>query len=157
MVVDFSAMFKDIRESMNIKEELYTREIRDFTNSDSIDIGFLDYGEGRIKLEQLDNEMRDRVLRVDGTKVYLYVTDDILGSGRYHIAWCSTIRGMYRGNRIGPYVVSRRTDCFSSAGYKLHICKNCLTALDFNGYKGVSSAERNKIFDEFNIRHFLTQ
>ncbi len=151
MSADFSSMFKDIRKSMGIKETLFIREGGDYTSSIGIDLSYLDAFEAEIKLSQLDPEQSDRILRIAKANVYMYVNDNRL-NGRYHIAWCSTLRGAYKEKKAGQFVISRRLDKIDDRD----ICKNCLSALNFEGYRNAPHLERNRIWNEFDLSKFMT-
>lgn len=81
---------------------------------------------------------------------------------RYHVADCQTLREMHARGQYERYVVTNdKSGDFrldgpggESMNARLSICKNCLTYLNYRGYKTNSRAQ-GKIFDTFSLDAFF--
>jgi len=119
---------------------------------------------------------KDRTLLYEGRRVLVYIRDQWLGHDgqprgyRYHVADCQTLQRMREQQRFGRYVATTRQDGYfvvnlldrglegpveSNVEYKLEVCRNCLSELDWEGYTRVSSARRTAIRNAFSPAEFL--
>lgn len=111
-----------------------------------------------------------------GKRVLLYIQDQPLyyyteGANNYkfHITWCKTLEKMHRQHKYDKYVVSTNTEGMFSIrlvdGTKvvkrvvepLHVCKNCLNALNWHGYANANREERNRIYENFSLEEFFEE
>ena len=110
----------------------------------------------------------DSTIAINGERVLIYIRDvGSFGSRpKFHIAYCSTLKGMVAGNRGDRYVVSKRTDGIFqinvNTGYAgvqtehvpLNVCKNCLAKLRYKGYRQYGR-DWNKIYHNFKLDEFF--
>lgn len=117
------------------------------------------------------------VLSVEGRQVLLYIPDhhrnisDALSDGikgkRFHIADCKTLDDMRNRGRFERYIVTNnlsglfRIHGIDALGHevsgeaRLHVCKNCLSALNYQGYEYLTGPSRNKLHRKFSIPEFF--
>ena len=163
--IDFSRIFMGIRSKMNITE--ITR-IGSTINSN------FNWQELEISADDI-NLTYDLdgipILRYKGEKVLLYIKDQAVYTKyeteyKFHIAGCRTLINMSNKGQYNKYVVSRRqSNIFPvriikngkvyEENKELHVCKNCLTALNYHGYKNANKKERNEIYISFSIQEFF--
>ena len=129
------------------------------------------------ELERHDNG----ALSLDGKSVIIHISDTqklafylrdkrlkIKGEDKYpkfHFNWCSTVQDMEEKGRFERYVATRkrnglfRVQAEDKPGFlediKLFVCRNCLKAINHEQYNQVSSDERTKIVEKFDIGEFL--
>ena len=128
-----------------------------------------------ITLDELDIE--NGLLSVQGRQILLYIPDqgrniaDALDDGikgrRFHVADCKTLRSMRDQNRFERYVVTNDlSGNFKVHGVdiygtdqggitNLHVCMNCLSALNYSGYTYKTKPGRTKIHRNFSIEEFF--
>lgn len=85
---------------------------------------------------------------------------------KFHVANCSTLQDMKRKDEFKKYKFETRRDgkfCVSFPGHpdqivecELHVCKNCLTELNYKNFVDRRS-EQNKIRDSFNLEEFYRE
>lgn len=115
----------------------------------------------------------DGTFSFQGRRVILHIRDiQPYGTNftlpKYHLANCDTLQKMWQKNKGGKYVVATRTDgtflmkfsfdggaTWESKDQRLDVCKNCLTALDWDGYSNVPMAKRPSIFSAFQLSEFF--
>lgn len=124
----------------------------------------------------------DGTLEYEGRKVVVYIRDQYVPSDsnreqlcKFHVADCVTLQGMRQSNRYERYVVTTRTDgkfivnFLGESWYRdkeeeverrLYVCKNCLSRLNYNGYKsygysGYGQRKKNAIRESFDLREFF--
>jgi len=114
----------------------------------------------------LDVDRGDLTVLGDGTfalkdrRVLVYIRDvhsighsDVLP--KYHLANCSALRRMHAAGRSARYQVATRIDGlfrihlidgnrWTASDKRLHVCKNCLHELSFNGYDAQQMSEKDK-------------
>ena len=103
-------------------------------------------------------------------KVLVYIRDQIYRRNfeyKFHITNCRTLIEAQQSRRYGRYVVSIKTDGMFSINIrrgswteedkeqKLHVCKNCLGALNYKGYRGASERAKGEIYRGFSIEEYL--
>ena len=173
---DFSndAHYNSLREQMGAELISWNPD----GNWTSIDLGNLLITTGvDLNLEQIEPD-RDRTLVINGQKVVVYIRDqyrprdsDPEGLCRFHIADCSTLQQMRRQNRYQRYVAATRRDGLFIVNFlgdfgegtrednvecELYVCKNCLTRLNYNGYRRRrGGSERVNIWRRFDLREFF--
>lgn len=95
--------------------------------------------------------------------------DDLNNYPRFHIAWCKTLNQMHKDKKYERYVVSQRNDGIfllnkSVSGrivekdieLPLRICKNCLSALNYNNYKlNKLDIQKDDAVKNFKVHEFL--
>ncbi|WP_116688783.1 HNH endonuclease [Pelagibaculum spongiae] len=118
------------------------------------------------------------VLSVKGRQVLLFISDhghrvasilaDSAKGNRFHIADCSTLQEMRRGNRFERYHVTNNlsgefevfgTDQFKGkmeGKAKLNVCKNCLNQLNYKRSANLAVPERNRLVQEFDVGEFFS-
>lgn len=129
-----------------------------------------------IQLENLDIEQG--LLGYRGRQVLLFIPDHgtraesvINGQAdgnKYHVAECRTLDDMRAKKRFSRYKatynVSGDFEIFGESPFgsgpvvgnaRLSVCKNCLTMLNYKGYKTDSGA-RARVFNSFDIAEFLS-
>jgi len=120
----------------------------------------------------------NRVLGFAGRPVLLYIKDTrqdrevLLGNPektkRFHVADCDTLETMRHKGRFGRYVATNNTsgvfrvDAMDPRTRErreieapLRVCRNCLEALDFQGYRAASLDRRHAIWREFSLAEFF--
>jgi len=133
--------------------------------------------ESGIDIDLKDIEFREGILSYHGRQVLLYIPDQgrnivsVLENAekgrRYHVADCSTLKQMRDSNRFDRYVVTNKiTGTFKINGLdyetgkqregdaELKVCKNCLKALNYDGYAS-NTRNRSNIFQDFRIDTFF--
>jgi len=128
-----------------------------------------------IDLSELDDsKSHGGLLGYKGAQVLLYIRDhtskdlDVVlrnpGKGnRFHVAYCSTLRKMKREERFGRYVATNDvsgefdlTEISSGetreARGALHVCRNCLNFLNYDGYRNDKAA----VFSRFELSFFFS-
>lgn len=127
------------------------------------------------------------LLSLKGEQVVLYIKDtqsslwtlqnDPEQSKRYHVAECETLRDMRSKGRFERYVVTNRTDGTFLVDWldretrergeteaALKVCRNCLKALNYRGYKSARDGHsgpngqaetKSEIWSEFSISNFM--
>ena len=123
-----------------------------------------------INLEDL--ESFDNLLSYKGRQVLLYIPDQgnridnvLLNSQngtRFHVADCKTLQEMKSKKRFDRYIVTNNlSGIFNINGInfngeeinetsRLHVCKNCLSLLNYKNYK-----QNRRVFDEFKLEDFF--
>ena len=164
--------FKWLRQQMHIP--------RDYPVDFSVDVGLTERDWDDILLKGLeitsddeDFEILDDGFAYQGRRVLVYIRDQLAqyrdqNSGyRYHLTWCRTLESMNNRGRFKKYVVSTNTDGYFQINYvsdsrvvektvePLHVCKNCLSTLNWKGYQGRSWPEKDRIFEEFDLEEFF--
>ncbi|MGL5902503.1 MAG: HNH endonuclease [Cetobacterium sp.] len=109
-----------------------------------------------------------------GQKMLVYIRDfigdyvkderDRSSLPKFHIAWCKTLDKMHKDKKYERYVVSQRNDGIfllnktmngkvvkKNIELELLVCKNCLQALNYKGYR----YNKEKVFNNFKIKDFL--
>lgn len=132
-------------------------------------------GEGGIEISLDEIEYNDALLSYRGRQVLLYIQDhqgradaaleDGTQGRKYHVAECSTLQKMRDQGRFERYVVTNdMTGDFYITGYdyetrklveghtRLKVCRNCLQALNYKGYKSDSN---KSAFSQFSIEEFF--
>lgn len=143
----------------------------------------LDAEELRRKLnsiEGIEADIHEILTSPDGTfeykghKVLVYIRDQYFNPKypnseyKFHIATCRTMEDAFASGRSERYVVSTRTDGRFQVNVReiytqrllgenqikeLHVCKNCLHRLRYNGYQSHSAGRR--IYDQFTLSDFF--
>lgn len=135
-----------------------------------------------LTLDELDLVGPGRPLRVGGEPVFLYIRDvrlrhDSVAEAirhpedytRFHLVDCETLQEMRRTNRFERYVVTNRyrgplrvflrdeaTGQVHEAEMELRVCRNCLKALDWEGYvSGRPGKPKKDIWLGFSREAFL--
>ena len=116
-------------------------------------------------------------LNTKGRKVAVYIRDQYVPSDanreelcKFHVADCVTLQKMKRSNRYERYVVTTRTDGKFIVNFlvgnwyrdkkeeverRLYVCKNCLSRLNYNGYRRRGYSGQNAIRNYFDLRAFF--
>ncbi len=138
---------------------------------DPIDI---DLAEG-IEIELKDVAVESGLLDYKGRQILLYIQDhggnvqvalqDGSSGKKYHVADCRTLREMRAKGRFERYVATNELSgefFVSGTDYmtgkvlegqtRLRVCKNCLTQLNYQGYK---QGNRSQIFNAFSLEEFF--
>ncbi|WP_415903215.1 HNH endonuclease [Neptuniibacter sp. QD29_5] len=131
-----------------------------------------------IQLEDL--ELENGVLSVKGRQVLLFIPDqgqaidEVLGGikeGRkFHVADCKTLNSMRQKNRFNRYKATYNTSgLFKVYGVsyetgdsvegeaELRVCKNCLSYLNYKGYRHGKGLPKKQIYNEYDISEFLSE
>lgn len=131
-----------------------------------------------ISLDEL--ELENGVLSYQGRQVLLFIPDQsskvteviagtTLGT-RFHVADCRTLGEMRDRNRFNRYKATYNTSGqFQVYGThyesrasiegeaQLKVCKNCLSYLNYRGYKSRDGASSASVFNHFSIAEFLSE
>jgi hypothetical protein len=120
----------------------------------------------------------DGTFEYRGQKVLIYIRDQRYDPSyekkeyKYHICNCEVIDRFIQNNRFDRYVVSTRNDGKFLVNIKntatnafieqnvikeLKVCKKCLEALNFNNYSFSSRENKNKIYNNFDLKDFFNQ
>ncbi len=121
----------------------------------------------------------DLLTNKKGEQIILYIKDSRISeekvseperAPKFHIADCRTLEEMRENNRSARYVTTTRAtgtflvdatnpdtqEVIKDLERPLHVCKNCLTKLGWNGYDPENpKKQRNLIVNEFSIIDFL--
>ena len=148
---------------------------------DPIEILRGELAEGREVHDINEVEVKDDVLLTyKGQQVVLYIKDtrkdrftllnDQEHAPRFHVAECSTLDRMRREGRFERYVVTTRKDGkfrveamdFYSGETEeleapLHVCRNCLSVLNWKGYREKSKRAKLWLRDEFSMEDFFAE
>lgn len=126
-----------------------------------------------ITTDDKDFEILDDGFSYRGKRVIVYIRDQLIqyrgmGNGyKYHLTWCRTLEDMKERGRFNKYVVSTNSDGNFAIRYvdddhvveetiePLHVCKNCLKALNWKGYAEVSRREQKEIYESFDLEEFF--
>lgn len=134
----------------------------------------IEIGDGR-EVMASEVEVVEGLLSYDGRQVVLYIKDHSYNFDRvltnasmgnkFHLAHCSTLADMMEKKRYARYVVKNSVDRFfiistsrpepREAQVKLQVCKNCLSSLNYQGYKDLY-AQRDQIVSNFDLTHFFS-
>lgn len=163
--INFSAIFAPIHQKMRIQNKTIDMEFKanEFTWIDR-EISSDD--------ENLKIGASNPNITYEGQRVLLYIKNQNNYSKQYkteykfHIAWCKTLADMKRKGKSNRYVVSRRqsnifpirivTDnIVKEITKELHVCKNCLEVLDYQGYKSADKKTRKEIYNNFSLKEFF--
>lgn len=176
--INFSDIFSDIRDNMNIDNKLIVdKNFGKFsfnTDWETIEISGITITPSDKNFRVENNE-----LYFKNTKVLLYIRDqamygqpeDILKnykSGyKFHLSWCKTLQSMFNSGKYEKYVVSTRQDDVLlvrvigsnnkvyESEQKLHVCRYCLSTLNYKGYRYTTKAQKDKIYNEFSLKEFF--
>lgn len=117
---------------------------------------------------------KDGTFEYKGQKVLVYIRDQYANPHypnreyKFHIANCETMERAFANGRSNRYVVSTRTDgrflvnvkdfysqkvIKEGAIEELHVCKNCLLKLRYNGYSSHSTSKH--IYFHFKLSEFF--
>lgn len=176
--INFSDIFSNVRHNMNISNKLIVD--KDFgkfsfnTDWETIEISGITITPSDKNFRVENNE-----LYFKNTKVLLYIRDqamygqpeDILKnykSGyKFHLSWCKTLQSMFNSGKYEKYVVSTRQDevllvraigsnnKVYESEQKLHVCRYCLSTLNYKGYRYATKAQKDKIYNEFSLKEFF--
>lgn len=112
----------------------------------------------------------DLTFSYKGQRVLLYIRDQWYGPGReykFHVAGCRTIDRMFSSGRRNRYVVTtnltsefyvvvRQGGSVRSEGpQEMNVCKNCLVALNYQGYTQATSRGHDRIYSDFGLQEFF--
>lgn len=130
----------------------------------------LDQGEVEIDFEQID--FLNGYFEYKGRRVIVYIRDQYYKyyekGYKFHLSKCLTISNSIENNRNSRYVISLRTDGKFKINLvdgdtkveegkieELKVCKNCLTALNYKGYKNQTYTRKSQIFEDFDLHDFF--
>lgn len=130
-----------------------------------------------VDLDDLDVD--NGVLSVEGRQVLLFIPDH--GSGiddviagrqegrKFHVADCQTLESMRLKKRFNRYKATYNTSgMFRIYGVtnpggqhreedvELHVCKHCLSYLNYKGYASAAYSEKSTVYGNFDIAEFLS-
>lgn len=167
-----------LRLKMNATTVLWDSAMQPLPKLDEIDILL---GSG-LELDSLDQVTADErgLLTKDNRPVMLYIKasrnsrDTLLyhpeEAVRFHVADCQTLDRMRRDNRFEKYVLINDTSGIFKVDYsywetgetgtveaRLFVCKNCLSFLNYKGYRFTTKFEQERIWRDFNIEHFFEE
>lgn len=83
---------------------------------------------------------------------------------KYHVCWCCTLETM---NQIGRRARYKAKYDISNAFFnvcrgdsvdenlQMHVCKNCLREMNYDGYENAQTTKKNEIYNEFAIESFF--
>lgn len=176
--INFSDIFSDIRDNMNIDNKLIVdKNFGKFsfnTDWENIEIS-------GITITPLDKNfsIKNNELFYKNTKVLLYIRDQAMygqpedalknykSAYKFHLSWCQTLQTMFNSGKYEKYVVSTRQDDVLlvraigsnnkvyESEQKLHVCRYCLSTLNYKGYRYATKAQKDKIYNEFSLKEFF--
>lgn len=176
--INFSDIFSDIRDNMNIDNKLIVdKNFGKFsfnTDWETIEIS-------GITITPLDKNfsIKNNELFYKNTKVLLYIRDQAMygqpedalknykSAYKFHLSWCQTLQTMFNSGKYEKYVVSTRQDDVLlvraigsnnkvyESEQKLHVCRYCLSTLNYKGYRYATKAQKDKIYNEFLLKEFF--
>lgn len=176
--IHFSDIFSDIRDNMNIDNKLIVdKNFGKFsfnTDWETIEIS-------GITITPLDKNfsIKNNELFYKNTKVLLYIRDQAMygqpedalknykSAYKFHLSWCQTLQTMFNSGKYEKYVVSTRQDDVLlvraigsnnkvyESEQKLHVCRYCLSTLNYKGYRYATKAQKDKIYNEFSLKEFF--
>lgn len=176
--INFSDIFSDIRDNMNIDNKLIVdKNFGKFsfnTDWETIEIS-------GITITPLDKNfsIKNNELFYKNTKVLLYIRDQAMygqpedalknykSAYKFHLSWCQTLQTMFNSGKYEKYVVSTRQDDVLlvraigsnnkvyESEQKLHVCRYCLSTLNYKGYRYATKAQKDKIYNEFSLKEFF--
>lgn len=174
----FSDIFSDIRDNMNIDNKLIVdKNFGKFsfnTDWETIEIS-------GITITPLDKNfsIKNNELFYKNTKVLLYIRDQAMygqpedalknykSAYKFHLSWCQTLQTMFNSGKYEKYVVSTRQDDVLlvraigsnnkvyESEQKLHVCRYCLSTLNYKGYRYATKSQKDKIYNEFSLKEFF--
>lgn len=176
--INFSDIFSGIRDNMNIDNKLIVdKNFGKFsfnTDWETIEIS-------GITITPLDKNfsIKNNELFYKNTKVLLYIRDQAMygqpedalknykSAYKFHLSWCQTLQTMFNSGKYEKYVVSTRQDDVLlvraigsnnkvyESEQKLHVCRYCLSTLNYKGYRYATKAQKDKIYNEFSLKEFF--
>lgn len=176
--INFSDIFSDIRDNMNIDNKLIVdKNFGKFsfnTDWENIEIS-------GITITPLDKNfsIKNNELFYKNTKVLLYIRDQAMygqpedalknykSAYKFHLSWCQTLQTMFNSGKYEKYVVSTRQDDVLlvraigsnnkvyESEQKLHVCRYCLSTLNYKGYRYATKSQKDKIYNEFSLKEFF--
>ena len=175
--VNFSDIFSNIRKKMNIQNKyIIDKKFGEI----SLNVNWEDLPTSGITITPSNKDFHVNSigeLFYKNIKVLLYIRDQAIynlpnemissykSTYKFHIAWCSTLQGMFNSHKYDKYVVSTRQDetllvrCIGSNNkvlyqgeQKLQVCKNCLKTLNYQGYKFANFRKQTEIFNNFQLK-----
>ena len=176
--INFSDIFSDIRDNMNIDNKLIVdKNFGKFsfnTDWETIEISGITITPSDKNFRVENNE-----LYFKNTKVLLYIRDQAMygqpedalknykSAYKFHLSWCQTLQTMFNSGKYEKYVVSTRQDDVLlvraigsnnkvyESEQKLHVCRYCLSTLNYKGYRYATKAQKDKIYNEFSLKEFF--
>jgi hypothetical protein len=119
-------------------------------------------------------------ITVDGRRVFLYIREFRVKADtfeeasnhpetlrKFHVAWCQALREMKAQGRFERYVASERvdepfgvamqtkSDNWICGDVELHVCRFCLTHLNWRSYPNATRKRRTELVESFSRRIFL--
>lgn len=176
--INFSDIFSDIRDNMNLDNKLIVdKNFGKFsfnTDWETIEIS-------GITITPLDKNfsIKNNELFYKNTKVLLYIRDQAMygqpedalknykSAYKFHLSWCQTLQTMFNSGKYEKYVVSTRQDDVLlvraigsnnkvyESEQKLHVCRYCLSTLNYKGYRYATKSQKDKIYNEFSLKEFF--
>lgn len=137
-----------------------------------------------LQLSHIKPNPNTGTLEFNGSTVVVYIRDQYIrdtqvffqdlnpeGLRRFHVADCSTLQQKRRENKYDErYVATNRThgkfivNALERSGHKpfkkeiecqLHVCRNCLSRLNYQEYCNVNRAQKNEIRNTFDLKEFF--
>jgi|SRR5690554_1030342 len=173
--IDFGSLWRKVAE-MGARERNFSLD--DIWSDEGVEFDIeLSTSGVEVKLEDL--ETTQGLLSVKGRQVVLFIPDQ--GNGidavledpekgrRFHVADCRTLNEMKRKKRFERYMVTNNLSgqfpiygkSFRSGSLRkeeapLKVCKNCLSLLNYKGSESQGFAQKNKVFNNFNMQEFFS-
>lgn len=119
-------------------------------------------------------------ITIEGRRVFLYIREFHVKADtfedaceqpeklrKFHVAWCQTLQEMKAEGRFERYVASERVDepfgvAMRTRGgqwfcgdTELHVCRFCLSHLNWQGYQEATRKRRTELVEQFSRREFL--
>ena len=167
---------KKLRQLMNLQKEKSDFKVEggiskpDFRKVLLPDVEIFPDGKGEFPEEFI---ITDDGIYHNGRRVILYIRDqaqyfveDRNFEYKFHVAGCMTLKAMINKKHYAKYVLKREINNIFKVNLiinnesvekemELHICKNCLSKLNWKGYKKASAAAKNFIYENFSIEEFF--
>lgn len=172
----YVAVFNELREKMRADYiDIGHRSEDDSGLSDAL-LHQLKTGGIEVEFEDITID-KDATFSYKGQKVLVYIKDQSYYGGevslhKFHFSKCRTIESFIAKGKIQKFVVSTRTDGLFFVNYVepytnkiikedilkvLKVCKNCLTKINYKGFRNAPMRRREEIYRNFSLSEFLEE
>lgn len=166
-------LFVELRKNMGIKaDEKIVLSIK--TNIETI---WNEIEKGAEIDKELLKVHNDETLGLKGSeeRIIVYIKEQYFSPKekdkeyKFHIAWCTTLESMYEGKRYNRYVAVQKEEpeflvdlinketkeITKNVTKRMSVCKNCLKALNYQGYAQANTTKKKEIYENFSLKEFL--
>ena len=130
------------------------------------------YPELEIKIIESLIQADKNFFSIDDRPCVLYIPyGDLERMPVFHVTKCSSVNSMYEKGRMRRYIITNDTSGIFKAYIasswrkrdyelkytRLKVCKTCLTALNYKGYRKLSDKAKQEVVDNFNLQAFFDE